>query len=97
MGKLINAAIQVLPKTKQNNDYEVVDKAITVIQNTGLKYRVCPFETVVEGEYEQITTLISEIQEACFTGGAESMLINIKLQVSKDTDVYIDDKMIKYD
>lgn len=96
MGKLINAAIQVLPKTSKN-DYDVVDKAIAVIQNSGLKYRVCPFETVVEGEYQQITTMIGKIQQTCFESGAESMLINIKLQISKHNDVHIEDKMAKYD
>jgi uncharacterized protein YqgV (UPF0045/DUF77 family) len=52
MKNLINLALQVLPSSITSDPYSLVDKAIEVIQQSGLKYRVCPFETVIEGDYE---------------------------------------------
>jgi uncharacterized protein YqgV (UPF0045/DUF77 family) len=48
MTNIINAAIQVLPRSATKGTYELVDLAIELIQHSGLNYRVCPFETVVE-------------------------------------------------
>lgn len=92
----INAAIQVLPQSKTLHPYAIVDKAIEVIQHSGLKYRVCPFETVVEGEYDEIMKLVKEIHETCYESETESMLVYLKIQSSNDRDVTIEDKMEKY-
>lgn len=97
MGKKINLALQVLPKVKDGNAYGVVDKAIEVIQRSGVKYRVCPFETVMEGEYDQLMQVVKDAQQACFDAGAEEMLVYVKIQCRKAGDVTIADKMDKYD
>ena len=75
----------------------MVDVAIELIQKSGLKYRVCPFETVIEGYYDEIMTLVKDIHEAVYAGGAEEMITNIKIQTRYNQDVFIDDKMNKYD
>jgi len=97
MDRKMNVAIQVLPRSAKVGTYELVDKAIEVIQNSGLKYRVCPFETVVEGYYDELMTLIKEVQEAVYANGAEEMITNIKIQTRYNQDVLIEDKMNKYD
>jgi len=74
-----------------------VDKAIEVIAASGLKYRVTPFETVMEGTYDEVMEVVKKAQQACYDAGAESMMTYIKIQSSKDTDVSIEDKMEKYD
>lgn len=93
----INVAIQVLPFDGDKLSYELVDKAIMAIQDTGFSYRVCPFETVVECSYEQLPALLEKIHEAVQAAGAEKMLTNLKIQVSFKNDVTIGDKMEKYD
>lgn len=95
--KKINIAIQVLPRSARIGTYELVDKAIEVIQKSGLKYRVCPFETVVEGYYDEIMTLLKEVHEVIYANGAEEMITNIKIQTRYNEDVLIEDKMNKYD
>ncbi len=64
---------------------------------SGLKYRVTPFETVMEGTYDEVMEVVKKAQQACYDAGAESMMTYIKIQSSKDTDVSIEDKMEKYD
>lgn len=96
MNQQVNMAIQILPRAKDIHPYDIVDKAIEVIQKSGLKYQVCPFETVVEGEYKVVLNLLEEIHEACYNAGADEIICNIKLQTSKLKNVTIDDKMNKY-
>ncbi len=92
----INAAIQVLPRSKDKHPYEIVDVAIEAIRASGLHYEVCPFETVVEGPYDDVMSLLKTIREKCFAAGAEELLINMKLQLRNHGDVSIDEKMGKY-
>ena len=96
MEEQINAAIQVLPQSKDRHLYEIVDEAIDEIKKSGLRYQVCPFETVVEGEFVKVMTLIGSIKDRCFSAGAEDLLINIKIQARKTGNVTIEEKMNKY-
>jgi len=96
MNHKINLAVQVIPKSDKHDLYFLVDKAIQVIQDSGLKYQVCPFETVIEGEYDQIMNVVRQAQKACFEAGAEELLVNIKMQIRKEGDVSIEEKTAKY-
>lgn len=96
MTKTVNIALQILPSSKTIHPYKLVDKAIEVIANSGLIYRVTPFETVMEGSYDKIMKVVKQAQEACYTAGAESLMTYIKIQSSLG-DVSIDDKMEKYE
>ena len=93
----VNMAIQVIPFAKEENHYDIVDQAIQVIKESGVIYRVCPFETVLEGQYDFLVDLIKKIQEACFIHGAYEVITNIKIQARKDGNVTIEEKMYKYD
>ena len=93
----INAAIQVLVPGKKDFSYSIVDDVIAHIHSSGLTYRVCPFETVVEGSYEEVMDLIAGIKELCFIEGASDIIINLKLQIGNNKDITIPDKMHKYE
>lgn len=97
MTNIINAAIQVLPRSATKGTYELVDLAIELIQQSGLNYRVCPFETVVEGSFDEVMQLIKEIHKVVYAGGADEMITNIKIQTRHNQDVFIEDKMSKYE
>ncbi len=97
MNNTINMAIQILPSSKDVHPYKIIDEAIDLIKQSGLKYRVCPFETVVEGKYDDLSNLIKNIHAKCYAAGAGSIIANIKIQSKKDEDVFIEDKMLKYD
>lgn len=97
MKKKVNIALQVLPKSGVKNSYEIVDAAIEVIKNSGVTYRVCPFETVMEGDYDELMEIAKEAQDACYAAGADEMMVYIKVQHRADNDTTIDDKMKNYD
>ncbi len=93
----VNIAFQVLPSSSTKHPYDIIDKAIDIIHNSGIKYRVCPFETVLEGDYDEIMLLLKKIQLECLEYGAEKILTIVKIELSKDSDVSIEDKTGKYD
>jgi len=93
----LNMAIQVLPQSDTKHPYDIVDKAIEVIQQSGLKYKVCPFETVMEGTWEELMQVAQKIHEICYENGTKSMMTYIKIQSASGVDVAIEDKMHKYE
>jgi uncharacterized protein YqgV (UPF0045/DUF77 family) len=91
----INAAIQLLPLDAGANKYQLIDKAIDLIKNSGLKYKVCPFETVVEGDKDEVYGLIQQIQAETLKQGCDELLINIKIHAA-NRDLSFEEKLAKY-
>lgn len=92
---IVNLALQVVPKVNGGNSYAVVDKAIEVIQQAGVKYEVGAMETVMEGELDQLIEIAKKAQEACITAGALEVLTYIKIQYRPEG-VSMDEKLAKY-
>jgi uncharacterized protein YqgV (UPF0045/DUF77 family) len=97
MSYKVNMAIQVLPQSKNRHPYDIVDKAIELIQKSGVVYKVCPFETVMEGDLDQLMKIARQVIDLCHEEGAEAMMTYLKIQTGKNTDITIDDKMHKYE
>lgn len=95
--RIINMGIQIVPKSKTLDSYFLVDKAIEVIQKSGIKYVVTPFETVMEGEQKELMEIAQKAQEAVFDAGADEVLIYYRIQIRKAEDVWIMDKIGKYE
>ncbi len=89
----VNIAVQVLPLIE--DAYPVVDQAIKIISESGVKYEVGPMETVMEGPLDQLLEVAKLAHLACFTAGAEKVVTIIKIgdQVSGTT---IEEKVRKY-
>ncbi len=96
MHNQVNAAFQIIPRAGDRELYPLVDKAIGVIAASGLQYRVCPFETVVEGPLDRVLALVPEILARLYGEGVEEVISFLKIQSRKDGDVSIGEKMEKY-
>lgn len=96
MDPIVNIAIQIIPIAKNKDLYPLVDKAIEVIQQSGVKYQVCPFETVMEGRYDQLMEIVKKAHEACLDAGADEVIVNLKIQRHASKEVRIEDKTEKY-
>ncbi len=92
---IINVAIQLLPLHTEKNKLAVIDEAIALIKESGLKHLVCPFETVVEGESDKVYQLIQKIQNEVIQNHANEILINLKVHASKN-DLLFMDKLKNY-
>lgn len=92
----INLGIQIVPKSKTLDAYALVDKAIAVIQESGVKHVVTPFETVMEGPEDELFKIAKKAKDAVLDAGADEVLVYYRIQIRKGTDVSIEDKTGKY-
>lgn len=88
----INLGIQIIPKHKTLDSYQLVDQAIAIIAASGVKYEVNPFETVMEGPEDQLMAIAKKAQEAVLAAGAEEILVYYRMQIRPGQDVSMDDK-----
>lgn len=94
--KSINLGLQIVPKSKTKEAYALIDKAIEVIQRSGVKYEVTPFETVMEGPQEVLLNIANQAQEAVLKAGADEILVYYRMQIRKDSGVTMEEKTGKY-
>ena len=92
----MNAGIQVVPVNIVDPQYSIVDKAITVIQQSGMEYIITPFETVVNGTLEQILQLIAQLKTTAEEAGADELIINTRFHSKKTADNIFNSKMDKF-
>lgn len=92
----VNIAVQVLPVSKTKDTYSIVDEAIKVIEQSGVRYIVTPFETVMEGEYDQLMEVVKKVQEICYQNETSNMMCYVKIQSSAIKKVTLEDKIGKY-
>lgn len=72
-------AFQVIPRLKEGNNFEVVDKAIEVVKNANVPYQVGAMETTMKGELNQLLAIVTAAQQACYDAGALEVITNIKI------------------
>lgn len=103
-------ALQVLPQIEEslyvcggeesnsnkNEVFRVVDEVIKYIESTGVKYTVGPFETVMEGEFEELVQIVKEAQLIAVNSGASSTLSYIKLAYNPKGVSTIEEKTDKH-
>ncbi len=79
-------AIQCLPKTDgtRAEAYRLVDQAIAAIDESGLPYIVCPFETVVEGPLDELFAVAKRAHEAILSAGCSGVSTYMKLVSGED-------------
>lgn len=88
-------SFQVLPRAEGMDIYDVVDRAIGVVQASGVPHEVGAMETTMEGEYDHLMGIVKAAQEACMAAGAERVITVIKVDWKRGG-VSFDEKIGKY-
>ena len=60
--QIMNAAIQIVPLEKSAAAMEIIDRSIEIIQQSGMNYSVSAFETNVDGSWEEIMSLLTNLR-----------------------------------
>jgi len=92
----INASIQIVPIVQDKHPYEWVDEAIDVISQSGIKYEVGPFGTVIEGNYAEVMKVIDMINEHLYQRGCTEWISNLQIQIRSKEDITADEKTEKF-
>ena len=93
-GNKVTIGLQIVPKSKSGNTYELVDAAIALIQESGIKHQITPFETVMEGDYDQIMDLCNKAQQAVLDAGVDECLVYYRMHYRKEADVTFEEKRL---
>lgn len=91
--RTVNFGVQVLPMVE--DVYAVVDRAIAVIAQSGVKYEVGPMETVMEGPLDTLLDIAKRAHLACLEAGAGRVMTIIKIGDAPQGTT-IDEKVAKY-
>ena len=95
--KKMNAsvAIQTLPEAANDEELiRIVDEVIAYIKSTGLNYYVGPFETAIEGDYDELMDIVKECQHIAIRAGAPSVAAYIKVTYKPEGDVLTIEKKV---
>jgi uncharacterized protein (TIGR00106 family) len=93
MNNQVHIAIQIVPIANQPL-YPIIDRAIEVIQQSGIKFQVGPMETVMQGDYDTIMSIAKEAQQACLDAGADEVVVTMKVHARKNADVNWEEKKL---
>ena len=93
-----SVAIQVLPVTTDEDEViRIVDEVIAYIKSTGLSCYVGPFETTIEGDYDQLMDIVKECPHVAIRAGCPGVSAYIKVSYKPEGGVMtIDQKVTKH-
>ena len=86
-------ALQVLPLTQGIDRIAVIDQVIAYLQAQEVTMVVTPFETVLEGEFDELMRILKE-GLAVAGQEADNVFANVKINVGEI--LSIDEKLEKY-
>jgi uncharacterized protein YqgV (UPF0045/DUF77 family) len=90
-----SVAIQSLPGVQDDEELcRIVDEVIAYIAGTGYNYFVGPFETTIEGPYDELMDIVKECQHIAIRAGAPSVLAYIKVDYRPEGDVLTIEKKV---
>ena len=93
---IINASIQIVPIVQDKHPYDWVDEAITVIQQSGIKYEVGAFATVLEGTYDEVMKVILDVNEYLYSKSCDEWISNVQIQIRSGGDITGNEKTEKF-
>ncbi|MEK3989319.1 thiamine-binding protein [Robertmurraya sp. FSL R5-0851] len=89
-------SIQIIPKTKNGeNVIPYVDEAIAVIDASGVKYEVHPLETTMEGDLQELFSVITKMNEKMIEMGSSNVISQVKI-LYQPTGITMDTLTEKY-
>jgi uncharacterized protein YqgV (UPF0045/DUF77 family) len=90
-------SIQIIPQPPNGeSSLPYIERAIEIIQNSGLPYRVGPLETTVEGELNQLLSFVSSLVNEMTQMNCSSVLSQIKI-FHKPVGISVKELMQKYE
>lgn len=86
-------ALQVLPLSQRIDRISVIDQVIAYLQAQEVTMVVTPFETVLEGEFDELMRILKESLEVAGQE-ANNVFANVKINIGEI--LSIDEKLEKY-
>ena len=92
-----SVAIQVLPTVTSDEEVvRIVDEVIAYIKSTGKSCYVGPFETTIEGDYDELMEIVKQCQLIAVQAGATATMTYVKINYNPEGVLTINQKTDKY-
>jgi len=91
---IVYLAFQVIPRSRDKNNFELVDKAIEVVINSQVPYQIGAMETTMKGHLNHLLDIVTTAQQVCLDHGAIEVITNIKIHNSP---ISVNDTLCTYD
>jgi uncharacterized protein YqgV (UPF0045/DUF77 family) len=90
-------SIQILPQDQhRTTSIALIEEAIAIIQASGLSYRVNALDTTIEGNWDELLSLLTKMNNRVLELGATQTMFQIKL-LHRPDGIAITDLTHKYD
>ncbi|KGH82360.1 hypothetical protein ATX68_07750 [Oenococcus oeni] len=81
-------AVQVLPMTTDTDEViRIVDYVIAYIDKSGVNYQVGPFESSLEGDYDQLMNILKELPKVTAQISDIPVMVYSKINMATKSDV----------
>jgi len=88
------AEVSVVPIGTANTSVsEYVAGAVSILKESGLKYKLTPMGTIVEGDIQDVLKVILKMHETPFNKKAERVYTSIKIDDRRDIKAEMDSKV----
>ncbi|NIR50817.1 MTH1187 family thiamine-binding protein [candidate division KSB1 bacterium] len=84
--------LSIVPVSNQTSISEPIAKAVKIIHESGLEYRLTPMGTLIKGEWKEVMNVVKMCHEAV-REDFDRVITQIKIDDFKDKDVAFDDKI----
>jgi uncharacterized protein (TIGR00106 family) len=64
-----------------------VSQAREVVEKRGLQYQITPMSTMVEGELDDLMSLVKEVHNMPFSAGVERVITNVTIDERRDKEM----------
>jgi len=86
--------ISVVPVGTQNASFSsMITDACRIVEEQGLKYQITPTGTVIEGEMNQLLTVVKEMHQIPFKNGAQRVITNIMIDERHDKEMNMEEQV----
>lgn len=86
--------ISVVPVgTAKPSVSEYVAGAVTILKESGVKYRLTPMNTILEGDLEKLLALAQRMHRSAFSAGAKRVVTNIRIDERIDKPLTMEGKI----
>jgi len=84
--------ISVIPLgTNTSSIGELVTESCKMIKNKHLEYKITPTSTIVEGELDELLSIIKQMHSAPFKAGVSRVITSVKIDQRQDKPSYMND------
>lgn len=81
-------AVQVLPMTANENDViKIVDHVMAYIDASGVNYQVGAFESTLEGDYDQLMSILAQLPKVAAEITDIPVMVYSKINMATTSDV----------